>query len=158
MITATRYDLVAEPSGDMYDRLLAFASRHAASFSLVLTRASRTSESALAALGALQQFEIGERETSEWPGTELMAGHTAVLHMFRCDVAAIETLKRLARRLYAWQSPLLPDDLCFYRVDGAWLMTSTAHEEAADLVLTESEYQEVRELVPELRLEQVLVN
>jgi hypothetical protein len=152
MTRGTRFVIEAEPIGENYDQLLRFVARHADTFSLTITKFTRKSASAMAALTALKPFEIEERETSRWPGTELLPPHKATLYVFRSEPRSIEVLQAVARSLYAWQGPAMPDDLCFYRRDGSEFLTSTAHEAEADLFLVEAEYGDLHGRLPDFRI------
>ena len=157
-MTGTRYELTQEPVGRDYDAFLDALSRFAGSFSLVVSRLSLKNAPVTSVISELKPFLVLERETDSWPGTELLAPRTATLYTFRSQAGAIETLKRRARRLYAWQGPELPDDPCFYRSDGSTMIATTSHERDCLLFLTEVEMGVLRELVPSIDVARVQAN
>lgn len=87
----------------------------------------------------------------EWPGTRLM-GHSARVHWYRVTPKLIATLKAKVRGLYEWVLPDLPEDLGFYWPDGSPLLGTSSHEQFAFVNLSEQEFDEFSEEVPDLRL------
>jgi hypothetical protein len=152
MMKLARHDIVREPMDDLYDRLISFVAERSKTFSLTLIDVARKNTHALFILESLAPHLVRSEETREWPGTELMKGYSALLHTYRVAPPALATLRKSTRRLYEWQAPNFPDDLCFYRPDGTWVLTTTAHEGEADLHLTDSEHKEVQAELPELAL------
>jgi hypothetical protein len=152
MATTTCFILGDPVDGPAYRELLQFMLSAAVSFSLTVH--GRPSSSMLDALRDLKPFAIDVREVNEWPGTQLLPGFTATLYTYSTTRESIAQLARLARGLYDWQNLELPDDLCFYRADGTVILTSVAHEDHADIVLTESEERAFRAftLIPYRRL------
>jgi hypothetical protein len=82
---------------------------------------------------------------TEWPGTTLYEGETALVDEYSLTWDSAEVLADAADRLYAWVQPTLPEDLSILRSDGeAWLV-SIGHEKEAFLCLTAEEYNLLRE-------------
>jgi len=147
-----RHDIVTEPVDDLYDRLISFVAERSSTFSLTLVDVARKNVHALSVVESLAPHLIRSEETRVWPRTELMEGYTALYHTYRVAGAALAAIRKLSRRLYAWQAPDFPDDLCFYRPDGSYVLTTTAHEREADLDLTDSDYRQLQAELPELVL------
>jgi len=129
--------IVGQVEGRSYAELLKFMSVHAATFSLTMWH--KPTRSMLEAIDQLRPHETEVREVTEWPGTRLMPGRTAQLHVYRVDAESIARLGRLATGLFSWRNFDLPDDLCFYRADGTVLLETIASEDAAALHLSEAE-------------------
>jgi hypothetical protein len=87
----------------------------------------------------------------EWPGTKLV-GHSARVHWYRVTPELIATLKGKVRSLYEWVLPDLPEDLAFYWPDGSPLLGTSSHERFAFVNLSEEEFDEFNQEVPDLRL------
>ncbi len=78
---------------------------------------------------ALKSALIKEDRTDEWPGTKLL-GHMATVRHYQITDRTVAILDR-APGLYAWQAPVLPEDLIFYEGDGSVWLGSIAHEKDA---------------------------
>jgi hypothetical protein len=89
-------------------------------------------------LNELASFLYKKEMKTEWPGTIIFGGKITI-NTYHYVPESILILKKSATRLYQWQMPDLPDDLCLLRSDGsAWLVT-IAHESDSYFVLTEDE-------------------
>jgi hypothetical protein len=139
-----------EPVGDSYGELLRFALAYATTFSL--TMAYKATSSMLNALNELQPFELEVREVNEWPGTRLMPGRTAQLHVYQVNPESIARLEGLASGLFSWTNWDLPEDLIFYRADGSVIVGQVASEQSAWLELRDSELADL-EKFPAIRRE-----
>lgn len=91
------------------------------------------------------------RMVSEWPGTQLI-GHEAELRQYFVTPSLVAALAGAVDRLYAWQEPDFPEDLCLYRDDGSPWLATIAHESDAYLTLHDDELDEVLKKVPGLRI------
>jgi hypothetical protein len=141
-------DIIAEPVGQTYRALLAFAQRWSGSFSLVWRHQLSFDASAVSVEETLRPFLISESQTSEWPGTKLI-GHLATVRTYRFSPASARELA-IADGLFAWQSPARPEDLAFYTSDGRCWFGSVAHERDAFVALEPSDLAALRAAVPEL--------
>jgi len=109
------YDLVDEPLGADYDALLDTALTQC-SFFVVRTRASDDGAAAHAVLSRLEPHLERRMDTS-----------SGTAHRFCLNHESVAVLKAVARGLYAWQQPGLPEDLCLLREDGSpWLVSIAA--------------------------------
>ena len=89
-------------------------------------------------LEKLLPFLESKEQSSEWPGTQLI-GRKATVFRFILgpDLAAI--MKTEVNRLYQWQQPDFPKDLCFLRNDKSpWLVT-IVHEKEGYFILSAEE-------------------
>ena len=143
-----RHDILSEPSGPVYGALLAFAEQRSSLFSLVWRRQLAFDASADALAASLRPHLDNERETSEWPGTELL-GHTAIVRRYRFSPESTRVLAS-AERLYAWLAPDRPEDLAFYTNEGRCWLGSIAHERDAYVDLDPAELELLRAAVPGL--------
>ena len=151
----TLFRIVGDVEGSSYTELLRFMSLHAATFSLTVWH--KPTGSMLDAIDQLRPYENEVREVTEWPGTRLMPGRTAQLHVYRVDAASIAELKRIATGLFDWRNYALPDDLCFYRADGTVLLETIASEDAAALHLSEQELSDLA-MFPAISVRRALRN
>lgn len=74
------------------------------------------------------------------------------MYLVRLTDAALQALCRRANRLYAWEQPLLPEDLCLLRSEQEPMLVSISHESDAYLLLSEDERQVLLSAVPSLRI------
>jgi hypothetical protein len=144
---STVFDIVVEPDGPIYHRLVEVAFEECASFSVVTRPGMSFDPGAYDLLERLDEHLIERGAVERWPGTKLL-NHTATLHRFAADAKALPEILRPAR-LYAWEAPQYPEDLAFYSDDGAVWLGSCAHEAFAFLNL-ELAVEEIGALVPGL--------
>jgi hypothetical protein len=142
-------NVTSEPSGNVYQRLLAYLAQNSASFSLVRHDQLDFNLSADKLDEELRSFRIRQNRTNKCPGTELM-GHFATVTFYRVTNDSIAILLRTGA-LYKWLSPNYPEDLSFYRVDGSCLFASVSHEKDA-LFEGQLTVDEIRADVPGLKV------
>jgi hypothetical protein len=138
-----QYELATEPSGHEYRELLAFCAELSSQVLLIVREIDWLDESALQVLDKLQPFQMTVTEQSEWPGTRLL-GHTATVHAYTPSAEVIGILQASANRLYEWQQPVRPEDLCFLRATGKPLLVSIAHERDGYLEISHDEFELLR--------------
>jgi hypothetical protein len=142
-------DLVDEPSGETYTRLLDWCS--ARSDRIVLVRRSKTplTPRAESLLRDLESY-CTSVESNAWPGTTLL-GDTATVLTYETTSPVLAALESSCDRLYGWTHPELPEDLSFVRADGTPLLVTIAHERDGYLELTREEYDLLMRTLAELR-------
>jgi hypothetical protein len=145
------FDLLEEPKGEIYRRLIDFAiSCHSIAL-LVVQPEMSLSARGQELLSALQPFQLEAARSSSWPGTELLDSE-AVVYYFRLLPESGKVLQDAVPSLYAWLQPEIPEDLCFLSEDREpWLVT-ISHERDGYLCLDEGERQRLVRALPDLRL------
>ena len=138
-----------EPACDAYEQLLTFAASRCATFLLVVTRGLDLSDEAKTLLLRLQPFELRRGHSRRWPGTELLDDEALVIEfLFKAEARTI--LMNAASRLFEWQQPSHPEDLCLLDSSGQpWLVT-IAHERHAYLVISQEELETMKQEAPAL--------
>jgi len=58
-------------------------------------------------------------------------------------------LKTKAQRFSEWVAPGLPEDLCFLRQDGSWLLASVTHEGDVFIEVSNDERHELALMYPD---------
>jgi hypothetical protein len=134
------FTLINEPRGDLYRNILETAAKEAETAYVVVRLSVGSGSSAGAALDRLEPHDIGRREVTKWPGTELMFGGKATLIQFRMSSDLASLLATIADGLYDWDEPNLPEDLGFLRNDGSSWLATIAHEHGAYLECRLSKY------------------
>lgn len=99
-------------------------------------------------LEPLRDVILLRRNVTEWPGTQLFSKKEVELVEFRLAPECLEYLSRIARGLYSWTFPALPEDLHFVRHDGTPWLVSIAHERDAYFVIDETEQTELVQALP----------
>jgi hypothetical protein len=151
-MTHNVYNLLSDVEGQVYVQLLNHALNYCDYFVLVIRHSIEASASAVAVLDRLEPYLVRAEESSEWPGTQLL-GSTARVYRYKLTSDTTFILGEVAERLFDWQQPELPEDLCLVRPDGnPWLVT-IAHEEDAYLILSNDEHRALTESIPILSLE-----
>jgi hypothetical protein len=139
------YVFSAEPSGPTYDALIDFCCSAAARMMFVVQDPHPSIEQKLT---HFRSDFINEERVREWPGTILHDGEaTAYWHTVTPRLQ--QTLKAQADRLFAWVG-YMPEDPCFFRVDGQVLLVTTSHERDAYLMLTDAEHMMIQQTFPAL--------
>jgi hypothetical protein len=108
---AAIYRFGYEPAGSRYSDLLRIALRFCAYVTVVMQEFA-WNDTAHDALKQLKKWHVEDREAQEWPGTRTYK--SARLMIFKFDADTAEALSRLTRRLYQWEQPALPEDLCLF--------------------------------------------
>jgi hypothetical protein len=143
------YNLVKEPRGETYQRLIAHLSSNCYVFLLVLRHSVNVSPSAKSVLKKLEPFLLAQSEESTWPGTVLL-DETATVYTFSLSSEAIHYLSSAAGGLFSWIQPELPEDLCLIRFDGSPCLVTITHEKDGYLVLSDEEYRNLVAEIPDL--------
>jgi hypothetical protein len=142
------YNILREPTGSQYSSLLDYALKECNFFLLVTDRDNRQlSPAGKAVLNELAPFLYRMEMKSEWPGTVLSWGQVPI-YTYHYIEESVSILKKSATRLYQWQRPDLPDDLCLLRPDETpWLVT-IAHENDSYFELSENEIRHLLKSLP----------
>lgn len=139
------YNLPANVARDDYAGLLTSLAPFAAAFGLIVhSRSVRLTEHAVSVLRSLEPLLLSERQTSTWPGTELVGDRTSTLYTYRLDPASTKVLINSAGSLFDWVNPALPEDLHLVRADGTTVLGTVAQEEDAWLELRPEELEQWR--------------
>jgi hypothetical protein len=145
------FDLLIEPSGELYRRLIDFAASRRSLALLVVRPDMDLSVHGEMVLSDLQPFTVERVRSSKWPGTELLVDDAEVIY-FRLLPDSAKILQDATQNLYAWCQPDLPEDLCFLSEDREpWLIT-IAHEQEGYLRLNEWERRRLERALPDLKL------
>lgn len=147
------FDILEEPTGALYHELLDAAQEVCSHALLVLQHIIKPDLGANEVLNRLEPFRVRSEELAEWPGTRLFLGYTATVMTYRYESGFINALHEISDRLYGWELPSLPEDLCFLRADASpWLVT-IAHERDSYLELTNDEKDHLLARLPELKID-----
>jgi hypothetical protein len=143
------FTFLVEPADNLYRQLLDLTVPICKCALLVIHPNLPLEKTGKAALEQLSPFLISKEESHEWPGT-ILTNSTALILKYHLEPGCITILKRLADRLYKWEQPTLPEDLCFLREDSSAWLVSTSHEADSYLILTDQEYFQLLDLWPVL--------
>jgi len=140
------FSFLCEPRGARYRMVLQAGLQRCSQF-LVVERPDfgiPLAAEGQAVLGRLKAYLIKEDDCSEWPGTRLLYDRVARVRLYHLNPDSAAVLEREVDRLYAWQQPTRPEDLCLLRPDGrAWLVTSS-HEREGYVAATPEERSQLR--------------
>ncbi len=136
-MTALRaFTFTVEPTGLLYDSLLAAARVSGTEFGLIMQARKNFLPRCLLAIERLRPFLKATEDVSAWPGSQLHVGYSATRHIYAVDDGSIDVLRASAEGLFDWANPALPEDLHFLRADGTTWAGSTTQETDAWLELT----------------------
>jgi hypothetical protein len=145
------YNLLREPCDNDYRDLLDFAIRECKYFLLVTDKDNKQlCPTGKLLLERLSQFLYKLEMKSEWPGTILLHDQVPVYTYFLVP-ENLAILKKSATRLYQWQRPNLPDDLCFLRSDETPWLVNIAHENDGYFEISEQEKKHLVSVLPHYR-------
>lgn len=147
------FDLLEEPSGEIWQRLLDRSLAVCDFLQLVVHHGQPLDASGQDVLRRLHSFLVSDQEEREWPGT-ILYGHTARVLRFRYTPESMNILSGAADRLYAWVQPGLPEDLALLREDLSPWLASISHERDAYFELAGGEENWITEQLPELAIQQ----
>lgn len=99
----------------------------------------------------LKSYTVYEKKTTMWPGTITLNENNHIYNMVVYkSIPNVEEALLTAFSLYAWDYPILPMDLCFYRDGYAWFELC-AHERWNRIIIENDEdVQMLRDLGVEL--------
>ncbi len=144
-----RYTLLTEPRGTEYVGLLRTLSRFSQYALLVVRSGIPLSDYGQKTLKELEQDTVEKEERQEWPGTQLYRD-TALVYLIKLTPVSLGILGSRASRLYEWEQPFLPEDLCLMRNETEPVLVSISHERDAYVLLSDDEKQEVLSVLPSL--------
>lgn len=141
--------ILSEPRGDDYRRLLTLSAEYCSTFTLVLKRPKvGRGANAKRTEAELLPHSIQEKRVVSWAGTIRPAGSSpARLGVYRFCAKSMELLSKVDG-LYDWCLPDLPEDLDLFRHDGRPFLLSTAHEREAMIGAVEISEKRFREIAP----------
>ena len=144
-----RYTLAHEPTGASYRAILDYAVTMCRAALMVVRPDLPLDSTAVAVLDALKGRLLSEERKSAWPGTQLF-GHSAIVRVYEFDQVVADLLKARASRLFEWQQPSLPEDICLLRdLEKPWLVT-IAHEADGYFELSDEERGQLTDRIPNL--------
>jgi hypothetical protein len=114
----------------LYEDILDYAIGKSATFLLVVRDSLGLSSRATELLERLRSSLVKDRRGSRWPGTELIKG-TARIVEYTYTRESKDILKQVAKDLYDWKQPDLPEDLCLLKPSGDVWMATISHERDA---------------------------
>jgi len=132
---------------DAYKRILALVGRLCERVQFIV-RTEHAGAKSDAELRAIEPWRLTQRVVSSWPGTILFDG-TATLSEYALNPEVDAFLKTKAQRFSEWVAPGLPEDLCFLRQDGSWLLASVTHEGDVFIEVSNDERHELALMYPD---------
>lgn len=141
--------LALEPESQFYCKILDYALNHVRVGILVVRSDMPLSAHGADVIQQLKPFTQRSVVSDEWPGTKLLNG-SAVVHCWAYNEETVAILKQFSNRLYQWQQPEYPEDLCLMRSYNEPWLVSISHERDAYLVLDEVELANLMGSIPEL--------
>ncbi len=134
------YDFLQEPSGQAYRKLVEFCSRYANEGLLIVRDSNSLSASGKETKALLRSLGATSRRISEWPGTRLLGEGSAECLFFPLSQDNLRIISTRVDRLYQWQHPDQPEDICLFRKSGEDILATIAHEGDGYLTLSSEEY------------------
>ena len=130
------FNIQKDVKGKANEDLVCLVGGLAATCQLVSHR-EPTASSCKEALSMLAKLDEATAEVSEWHGTRLPGGNTAILHAFPVNEKSLSFLAPHVDPLFSWRWPDEPEDLCFLASEGSPILIPTAHEQYARLLFAD---------------------
>jgi hypothetical protein len=138
------FNLLREPRKAAYEMLIDASFKFCNTFLLV----AKDGVNSLGVLKSLEPFLVKKSKENEWPGTK--STNPELVFRFRLEEGSSQILKEAVDRLYGWQQPTHPEDLCFLRPDGSPWFVSISHEFESYFEMTQEEKDLFSAQVPEI--------
>lgn len=149
MTPMNTYSFAEEPTGALYDGLLGIAANQAARVGLIVQKRNNPPAGMHRVLDMLHPYVVKVEDVTEWPGSRLLAT-TQERRVYQLTDPVKRILTQVARGLFDWENPDLPDDLHVMRADDSTWLGSIAHEADAWLELTSAELAEISLKAPSI--------
>jgi hypothetical protein len=133
----------------LYGDILDYAVGKSTTFLLVVRDSLGLSSGATELLEQLRSFQVKDCRASRWPGTELLDGTARVVE-YTYTPESKDILKQVAKGLFDWEQPDLPEDLCLLRASGDVWMGTTSHERDAFFEMQPGEMSAMLSHIPDL--------
>jgi len=151
-MTGTSFTLLAPTYGPGYAALLRALSKLCTHCSLTVRDFDRTNGKVLSFLEKVRSYEVNRASVQEWPGTRLSGDQTADLYMYKVTDDLLDIMTRDIPSLFSWITPDLPEDPCFYRMDGRVVLGTISHDMDWFLEVSDSELSYLTDAVPDLEI------
>jgi hypothetical protein len=127
-------NIINEPTGKAYFRLLDYLLKTSDKFSLTVHNQLRKYNRVYDILEALDDYLIEVVSEEDF----LFNGYSeGKVYIYKFTSESLEILKKSTNRLYQWQHPRLPEDLCFFDKDWNIKLITVAHEGMNGLVVSD---------------------
>lgn len=141
-----RYSLIGDIRDQEYERLLEVALASCPYALFVVRSRPPLDANGESALSELEATLVDTFQAREWPGTHLLVEQAKV---YLADLASASgILSRVARGLYDWVQPSLPEDLSLLRGTREPYLVTIAHEGDAYFELTSTELETLQRELP----------
>jgi hypothetical protein len=147
------FDIITEPKDETYRKLILHSLNYCDSFFLIIRPTVSVKETVHKIINELQPYLIEKSAKSELPGIKLH-NDSALVYKFHLNKETTNYLIKVASKLYSWQLPDLPEDLCLLGKNGEPWLTTISYESDSYLVITEDEKKEILKEIPGLVLEE----
>jgi hypothetical protein len=143
------FTLTKELEGEELKQFLDICAKFCKKALLVIQPGLEFSEKAKIFLGKMEKYVIEDECKSEWPGTRLY-GDKAEVRIYRLCPGSLDLIKTGVDKLYQWQQPDNPEDLCFLRDDNTPFFITIAHEHDSYLEITAKEKKKLDVWFPQI--------
>lgn len=114
-------------------KILDWATRNAATFSLVWRENYKFKKTAKDIEKKLEKYLERIEHTNDWPGTKVIGPADTRIQFYRVTKKSSNILKEFGT-FFRWLAPKYPEDLAFYDKKGKPIFGSVAHERMAFII------------------------
>lgn len=144
------YSLVENPTGETYRYLIKTLCDYSDKFYFVTRKELKYNQKVLA---KFEPYIIETYETKNWANT-ITKGPAATVYVIEVNQDTQKLLQQLAKKLYDWVAPNLPEDLTFMKNNFAWF-SCTTHEKFGGFSIRTEYYRNIVEQIPGLKIDKV---
>lgn len=149
-MSRTIYNFINEPLNQDYYDLLGYSVIDCKHLLLVVRNSIQIDSEGKNIQLKLIPFLCNVSQKNEWPGTTL-SNSNATIYKYYLNPECIAIIRKFSNRLYQWQQPTYPEDLCLLRDDDTPWLVSIAHESDGFLLLSKDEATRLLISLPKLQ-------
>jgi hypothetical protein len=131
------------------ERLLNYFCNNGFSFSFVVRKDIVIDQDCHDVIRRFAAFVVEVRDTTEWPGTQLLDG-VATVYRYLLSRESVLILMSYRMNIHRWVHPRFPEDLCFYASSGDPCFVTISHEADSYFMLSRPQLDDLAEKLPDL--------
>ena len=147
--TRNAHSLKRELRGALYQSLLEYALNTCTFASVTVRPELSLSKKGREAVDLINNFRCNQEDKKSTPWAQIFDSQADTV-MFRYTPESLSSLFWISTRIYQWQQPDLPEDLCLLRPDKSELLVTNAHARSSYLVMTREEKLALVSQIPKL--------
>lgn len=140
-------NVLSDVKGKEFKKLLNYANGVCAEFSLVIEiLPEKITQTMKEVLDELSPFLVQIIPGGD-PNIKNLSWNGLPVHYYKLNKTTVNILKKHSNSLYSWLFPVLPQDLCFYKLGRIpWLINISHEQETYSYCITDEEIKELSKI------------